>query len=609
MWYNSLMKKQTISLRKILLFVFASAWLVPIIFFSWFIFHDYQKAYLEKTDDLIRNSVEVSGALLAADIDGAISKMQKPSYEGEWESDYRRYKTGLKSRSEYLTTIRASLVSKYYMDNQVARYAFYLQGEELPCYYAGKNGYSSGDYMDKVQPVVRQVADKDSNYVEVHVVDNQLYLIRNLYTVKDYEKYGTLVLGLDVPTFLERLPLENMRDARVAFGEEDSFLLLADAGETNGDQEAVYAQLAQLAGRMDHVTQVVSFKGKTHVGYAYNYHCDNYRMLVSYTLLKEELNAGINRLNITLTIILCCMIPFVLFAGYLLTVHISQPMGKLMEGASRLKEGDFGYIVEEDCAKNVEFNSLVNAFNAMSVQVEYFFNTVYLEKIATKDAQLAALQAQINPHFLNNTLEMMNWQARMNGDIETSRMIEALGIVLDSSMNRDNDRTVRLKDELRCADAFLYIMSMRFGQRLKVEKVIDPSLHDLQVPQLILQPLLENAIKHGIEKIGSGTIWVNIYDQDREVRIDVINTSQKLGAQEFVRINNIIQGKHEIDRSEPGIHNSIGIYNVNRRIQLIYGENYGLKVFMEGENQFVSRITMPFPKELERGTKEEAGQI
>ena len=89
----------------------------------------------------------------------------------------------------------------------------------------------------------------------------------------------------------------------------------------------------------------------------------------------------------------------------------------------------------------------------------------------------------------------------------------------------------------------------------------------------------------------------------------MINTSQKLGAQEFVRINNIIQGKHEIDRSEPGIHNSIGIYNVNRRIQLIYGENYGLKVFMEGENQFVSRITMPFPKELERGTKEEAGQI
>lgn len=187
----------------------------------------------------------------------------------------------------------------------------------------------------------------------------------------------------------------------------------------------------------------------------------------------------------------------------------------------------------------------------------------------------------------------------MNGDIETSRMIEALGIVLDSSMSRSNDRTVCLKEELRCADAFLYIMSMRFGQRLKVEKLVDSSLYLLQVPQLILQPLLENAIKHGIEKIGSGTIWVNIYDQQQTVCIDVINTSRQMGEQEIENINAIIQGRHEIDHSKPGAHKSIGIYNVNRRVQLIYGEKYGLKVFLEGGNHFVSRITIPMPQKEE----------
>ena len=124
---------------------------------------------------------------------------------------------------------------------------------------------------------------------------------------------------------------------------------------------------------------------------------------------------------------------------------------------------------------------------------------------------------------------------------------------------------------------------------------MDPALHFLQIPQLTLQPLLENAIKHGIEKLGSGTIWVNIYGQQREVCIDVINTSRQLEEQEIAHINGLIQGEHEIDRSKPGAHRSIGIYNVNRRIQLIYGEKYGLKVFLEGENHFVSRITMPLP--------------
>lgn len=598
------MKKTMIPLRKILLFVFALAWLVPIIFFSWFIFHDYQKAYLEKTDALMRNSVEVTAALISTDIDEAISKMQRPSYEGEWESDYRRYRTGFTSRNEYLTTIRASLISKYYMDDQVARYAFYLAGEELPGCYTGKNGYASERFMEQVHPLVRRVAGKDSNYVEVHVVDDQIYLIRNLYTAKNYEKYATLVLGLDVPGLLRELPVDNPKAVRVAFGDSAAYLTLADGERTDGELEALYDRLSGLALESGNVTQVIRHEGKSYVGYVCNFHCDNYRMVVSYALPEKSLNAGIDRLNITLFVVFCCMIPFVLFAGYLLTIHISQPMGKLMEGARRLKEGDFGYIVEEDCARNEEFNSLVDAFNAMSIQVEYFFNTVYMEKIAKKDAQLAALQAQINPHFLNNTLEMMNWQARMNNDIETSRMIEALGIVLDSGMNRDNDRTVRLKDEIRCADAFLYIMSMRFGQRLKVEKLIESSLYYLQVPQLILQPLLENAIKHGIEKIGSGTIWVNIYEQGREVRIDVINTSQKLGEEEFVRINDLIRGRHEIDRSQPGVHNSIGIYNVNRRIQLIYGESYGLRVFLEGENKFVSRVTLPLPRDLGEDAQE-----
>lgn len=588
------MKKQMISLRTILLVVFVSAWLIPIAFLSWFILHDYQKAYLEKTGNLVNNSVEVSGAMLTADIEEAILKLWKPSYEGVWESEYRRCKLGIKSRDDFLTALRASLTSRYYMDEQMARYALYLAGDEMPSCYAGKNGYSWEDYIEKVQPLVLEISEKNDSRVEIRVVDDQVYLIRNLHTAKDNEKYATLVLGLDVRELLEDLPVDNVQNIRVAFGREE-YISLTGSPEADEELEGLYGKLKRTAEQSDKNAQVFRDVQGDYAGYLYSSRGDDYSMTVFYPLLRQELNQGIRRLNITLTVILCCMVPFALLTGYILTIHISRPMEELMGGAKHLRDGDFGYTVDKSSAKNIDFQSLVDSFNEMSVRVEYYFNTVYKEKLATKDAQLAALQAQINPHFLNNTLEMMNWQARMNGDIETSRMIEALGIVLDSSMSRNNDRTVSLKEELRCADAFLYIMSMRFGQRLRVEKLVDPALHFLQVPQLILQPLLENAIKHGIEKIGSGTIWVNIYNQQGTVCIDVINTSRQLEEREIVLINEIIRGKHEIDRSKPGAHRSIGIYNVNRRVQLIYGEKYGLKVFLEGEDHFVSRITMPLP--------------
>ena len=313
---------------------------------------------------------------------------------------------------------------------------------------------------------------------------------------------------------------------------------------------------------------------------------------------EKELYSGIEHLNVIVVITLVAMACLMLLTYFYLSRHIEHPLKRLMDASMEIKDGKFGSVIDGEKMPNMEFESLVSSFNAMSLQVKHLFDTVYMEKMATKDAQIAALQAQINPHFLNNTLEMMNWQARMNNDIEVCKMIESLGTVLDSSMNRKNDRLVRLADELRCADAFLYIMSMRFGQRLKVERNIDESLQQIYVPQLILQPLLENAIKHGIEKVSSGTIWLEIYRQENNVNIDVINTGKALSEKELVRIRQIIAGTYRLDKSEPGVHTSIGIYNVNKRIGLIFGAEYGLTVMQTEDGRIISRIVIPFENEL-----------
>ena len=592
--------KKLPSLQITLMAVFTASWLIPIAVFSFFIFYTYQNAYIEKSDNLIKNAVNVSGVLVMNEIDEAVAKMQKPTYEGEWESMFDKYAKGKMTRADYLTSIKASLISKFYMDDQIARYAFYMTGDETACCYSGKNGYSYEDYMTYVQPVVDEVMQKDSDYVEVYIIDNQIYLMRNLYTVKDYKKYGTLVVGINRSSLFQKIPLEESQNIRISVNGEAEYLTKGKhADEADEKKENVYDQLVQVNRGLTMGQRVTGITDRNYAGYAFYAATDNYELSIYYLMDEKELYSGIAHLNVIVIITLVAMACLMLLTYFYLSRQIEHPLKRLMDASMEIKDGKFGSVIDGEKMPNMEFDSLVSSFNAMSLQVKHLFDTVYMEKMATKDAQIAALQAQINPHFLNNTLEMMNWQARMNNDIEVCKMIESLGTVLDSSMNRKNDRLVRLADELRCGDAFLYIMSMRFGQRLKVERNIDESLQQIYVPQLILQPLLENAIKHGIEKVSSGTIWLEIYRDGENVNIDVINTGKPLTEKELVRIQEIIAGTYRLDKSEPGVHTSIGIYNVNKRISLIFGAEYGLKVMQTEDGRIVSRIVIPLENELQ----------
>ena len=590
--------KKLPSLQITLMAVFAASWLIPIAVFSFFIFYTYQNAYIEKSDNLIKNAVNVSGVLVMNEIDEAVTKMQKPTYEGEWESMFDKYAKGKVTRADYLTSIKASLISKFYMDDQIARYAFYMTGDESACCYSGKNGYSYEDYMTYVQPVVDEVMQKDSDYVEVYIIDNQIYLMRNLYTVKDYKKYGTLVVGINRSSLFQKIPLEESQNIRISVNGEAEYLTKGKhADEADEKKENVYDQLVQVNRGLTMGQRVTGITDRNYAGYAFYAATDNYELSIYYLMDEKELYSGIAHLNVIVVITLAAMACLMLLTYFYLSRQIEHPLKRLMDASKEIKDGKFGSVIDGEQMPNMEFDSLVSSFNAMSLQVKHLFDTVYMEKMATKDAQIAALQAQINPHFLNNTLEMMNWQARMNNDIEVCKMIESLGTVLDSSMNRRNDRLVRLADELRCGDAFLYIMSMRFGQRLKVERNIDESLQQIYVPQLILQPLLENAINHGFEKVSSGTIWLEIYRDGANVNIDVINTGKPLTETELVRIQKIIAGTCRLDKSEPGVHTSIGIYNVNKRISLIFGAEYGLKVMQTEDGRIVSRIVIPLESE------------
>jgi two-component system sensor histidine kinase YesM len=188
---------------------------------------------------------------------------------------------------------------------------------------------------------------------------------------------------------------------------------------------------------------------------------------------------------------------------------------------------------------------------------------------------------------------MMNWQARMAGDITVSKMIENLGTLLNYSMDRSNRKLIYLAEELRCVDAYCYIISMRFGKRLKIEKDVDEELLQLKVPQLILQPLIENAVVHGVETVKSGIIRINVYKEGSNAILKIINSGKDMTAEDMERVEQILNGTYEQKPEEKARHESMGIHNVNERIKLIYGEEYGLTIQPIGDGETASAITIP----------------
>lgn len=286
-------------------------------------------------------------------------------------------------------------------------------------------------------------------------------------------------------------------------------------------------------------------------------------------------------------IVILFMIPLVAMISRFFAAKITKPMTRLVEGAKEISLGNYGHQIEAGGGSE-EVDYLNNAFNTMSAELKYQFETIYKEELALKDANIKALQSQINPHFLNNTLEIINWEARMNGNETVSGMIEALATMLNATMNRRQRRFVQLSEELSYVDAYLYIIGKRFGERFQVKREIDESLLEMQVPMLIIQPIVENAVAHGIEENKHGKVEIKIYKEEDKLCIEVINDGA-LSPRDKERIERLLYSE-ETEGEEQ--HISLGIRNVNRRLKIIYGEECGLTIKSDRENRTVSRIVV-----------------
>lgn len=306
--------------------------------------------------------------------------------------------------------------------------------------------------------------------------------------------------------------------------------------------------------------------------------------------LDKLLNEELTRFRYLFVITTVCTILMLSIFSILMAIDIIDPINRLVASIKKVEEENVHQEVIVD--REDELGYLSRCFNKMSEEIDILLNQVYKEQLTRKKAELKALQAQINPHFLFNTLESINWMAQLNNVPEIRDMVTSLGSLIEASIGKGNPM-VPLSKELKYIDSYLLIMKNRYGERLTYESDIDTSVLTSQVPKLLLQPLIENAIYHGIDKMRKkGTITLTIKKEEETIHIEIMDNGKGMTEEEVKSLNQKFEADHD-DYLRGDEQKSIGLANVNGRIKLFFGQAYGLSVESEYEHYTKMRLRIP----------------
>ncbi|BFT69872.1 sensor histidine kinase [Paenibacillus sp. P36] len=264
---------------------------------------------------------------------------------------------------------------------------------------------------------------------------------------------------------------------------------------------------------------------------------------------------------------------FLLLVFILLAMIVRNMNRRIQTVIRTIKRGGIESLDDRTFNAGGDFKLLENSVDHLIHRVHGLMEETYQSKVQEREAQLRALQAQINPHFLYNTLDTINWIAIGHNAPEISNMINGLAKYFRLSLNKGRD-LVSVTDELNLAKVYLEIQQSRFPKSFEVHFGIEEGLDDLEMPKLTLQPIVENALLHGIRrsKGKTGTILIGARKEDGVLVLSV--TDDGIGMDEELVQSLLTQPRPSMKSDGSG--SSYGLYNVNERIKLFAGDHYGL---------------------------------
>lgn len=323
------------------------------------------------------------------------------------------------------------------------------------------------------------------------------------------------------------------------------------------------------------------------------YVCARYNALtnwVTYTMVEEKnLFPGASALKhyIMLLVIVTTGVAFVFLL--LLSSAIVKPLDRLEKGMREVIDKNFELQLEND--RKDEFGKLTDSFNYMVARINTLVKQNYERSIAQKNAEIKALQTQINPHFLYNTLDSINWMLIERGEMDISAVVVALGKLMQYTMDTTASM-VSLKEEYYNAQNYLMVQKNRLEDRLEFSLELEEGLESFMVPKLILQPLIENCIKHDIElSKKKGMVCVQSYKEEEWVCILVKDNGIGMTPEKLAHYKELLS-------SDGGSYTNIGVHNMVRRLQLHFNELCKFKVESAPGKGLSLKIMIPMDSEV-----------
>ncbi len=278
---------------------------------------------------------------------------------------------------------------------------------------------------------------------------------------------------------------------------------------------------------------------------------------------------------------------------FIFSFKLTKRLRMLTKNMSRIKNNN-KFEVFVDYEQNDEIGKLSRSFKEMIERIDNLISEVYVTKMKMKDleikkkeSEINALQSQINPHFLFNTMETVSMNSLAYGDKETSEIVRSFARILRMSIEWDNDK-ISLSKELDLVLNYLKVQKFRYGEKLSYFINICEIDYDIQIPKFTIQPIVENSIYHGLElKEDNWILNLSAQREGSDLKVTVVDNGIGISEEHLERI------KCAVEESDCSQSKSIGLKNIHQRLKLYYGEHYGISI--ESSLNIGTSITVTIP--------------
>ena len=414
--------------------------------------------------------------------------------------------------------------------------------------------------------------------------DNIITYGRLMVSLQNVEPLGYLIINLSEDELFDIY-------SNISLYKEGSIFITDRGGSilSHGDKSLLGNRVSQDYMNLILTPSDTSFSLKNIDGQQYYIACqaiNNNEWYLFYQISAFDFEHDFITLTQAFFVITLLILTLTLLVSVVLAKSISDPITNLSRTMQQVRNGNFD--IRNDYQSKDEVGILSDNFNAMIENTNELIQTIYQKELLKQEAELRFLKFQINPHFLYNTLETINWISRIHGVPEAGEIAKALGDLMREGL-RDDD-FVPIKDEIKNIENYLLIQQYRYGEKIKITINIDPEISEIKAPKFVLQPIIENALVHGLDsKINGGNIRIFGGCDGKDILLTVEDDG--VGMPEEVRRNLLNENLRKSD--DNGKHTHIGILNVHKRLRLYFGPSYGLSIHSEVGVGTVVTIRIP----------------